>query len=719
MSGSTPASGPDSGALARLKARLPAPLSALAPLAYNYWWSWQRGGEEVFRDVDPGRWASSGGNPVRLLLESARLDEAAADAALVSRVEALGIGLAAELSRPCAEAEGVTPARPIAFFCAEYGIHRSLPIYAGGLGVLAGDFLKEASDRALPLIGIGLFYRRGYFHQRLDPSGWQHEYWVSVGPDDLPALPVLRADGTPVLVQVPVRGEQVHARIWRVHVGRVPLLLLDSDVEGNSAVGRWLTSRLYVGDRVLRLMQYAMLGIGGSRALAAIGITPSLFHLNEGHAALATLSLIADELRAGSSLPKALAAAKERVVFTTHTPVAAGNESYGRGEAEFVLGAAAGELGLPLEDLLALGRRENGGEPRFGLTELALRASRSANAVSRRHGQLARAMWQPLFAPRPVDAVPVSHVTNGVHLPTWMAPAFRDLLDRHLGPGWEMDPDPARKAAIDAIPDDEIWAVRNQLRAQLVRFARVRSVVDRLERGMPIGYVDEAELAFDPAALTIGFARRVASYKRLHLLVRNPARALPLLRGPRALQVVLAGKAHPSDDDAKRIVQAIFALKAEQGVSARVIFLEDYDLALAPSVLAGCDVWVNLPRPPNEACGTSGMKAALNGGLNLAVLDGWWWEGFDGHNGWAIRSDESVDPWDQDGRDAEALYDLLEREVVPLFHDRDAAGVPHAWVRLIKASLRSIVPAFCSTRMLRDYLATVYRAGHGPAEGSA
>jgi len=693
----------------RLVARLPPALRGLARLAYNCWWSWQPGGEAIFRDIDPRRWEACAGNPVRLLIETDRLAEAAADDALVSRIAALERALSQELSRPFTLAGRAGPAHPIAFFCAEYGLHPSLPIYAGGLGALAGDFLKEASDRALPVVGVGLLYHRGYFHQRLDPSGWQHEYWTISRPEDLPVVPVLAPDRTPLTISVPLRGERIRARVVRAQVGRIPLYLLDADVEDNSPIARWISAQLYVGDREMRLMQYALLGIGGARVLDAMGIEPSVFHLNEGHASLLPIALLAAELRGGRSLAAALQRVRDRVVFTTHTPVDAGNETYGRDEVERILGGALAELGIGLEEVVALGRSVHHGEQRVGLTELALRTSRSANAVSRRHGEVARAMWQPLYAPSPAQAVPIGHVTNGVHLATWMAAPMRELLARYLGKGWESEAtDPARWEAIEAIPDEEIWTVRNEMRAALVRVARSRSMVDRLARGETLAYVAAAARAFDPDALTIGFARRVAAYKRWHLLVQDPQRAVPLLRGPRALQVVLAGKAHPRDDEAKRTIQLIFTLKAEQGVGARVVFLEDYDLSISPYLLAGSDVWVNLPRPPYEASGTSGMKAALNGSLNLSVLDGWWCEGFRPDNGWSIHSEEISDAQAQDARDARALYDLLEREIVPLFHDRDAGGVPRAWVRRIKCSLRSIGPAFCAGRMLRDYLSRVY-----------
>jgi len=702
-------SSPSSGVREQLVSRLPPTLSALGRLAYNYWWSWQPGGEALFRDVDPERWESSGRNPVRLLIETPRLKEAATDPGIIARAAALDHALAAELARPFADATPASGDRPIAFLCAEYGVHVSLPIYSGGLGVLAGDFLKEASDRCVPLVGVGLFYRRGYFRQRLDTSGWQHEWWSTQRPEDLPATPVAGPAGAPLTISLPLRGERVTARVWRVDVGRIPLFLLDTDVAENSTLARWIGAQLYVGDRDVRLMQYALLGVGGMRALAAMDVHPAVVHLNEGHAALAPITLAAGEIARGVPLPQAIEAARRRVVFTTHTPVAAGNESYSAQEVETVLGQLLAEMGIGLRDLLALGRAGDGAE-RLGMTELALRTSRRANAVSRRHGEVARAMWQSLWPGQNVDAVPISHVTNGVHLPTWMAEPLRALLERYLGKGWEREAsDPRRWTAIDTIPDEEIWAVRSELRASLVQFVRTRSISDRLARGESLQYVEEAAQAFDPSVLTIGFARRVAAYKRLQLLIRDPTRALALLRGPTPIQVIIAGKAHPRDDDAKRNVQLVFGLKDQPGAAARVAFLEDYDLSIAHALVSGCDVWVNLPRPPLEASGTSGMKAALNGGLNLSVLDGWWSEAFDTGNGWAIHSDPVADAAAQDTRDADALYGLLEHQVVPLFYERGDRGVPRRWIERIKSSLRTIGPAFCTARMLGDYLAHVYR----------
>ncbi len=712
--------GTSSSARDTLAEQLPEPLRPLARLAFNYWWCWQPGGENLWRSIDPEHWEACGRNPARLLREATRraLDKAAMDRDLLDEMNRLLGGLDDALGRPCSAAPPAAPETPIAFLCAEYGVHVSLPVYSGGLGGLAGDLLKEASDRCVPLVAVGLLYRRGYFHQRLDPSGWQHEYWTVATPEHLPIERVVDASGAPVVVEVPIRARAVRASIWRVDVGRVPLYLLDTDLPENAPIERFITAQLYVGDREYRLMQYALLGIGAVRALAAMGVRPAVYHFNEGHAALAALELVREGLGRGEPFDRALAAARERIVFTTHTPVAAGNEAYSPGEVESALGAFVRELGVDAQAVFALGRAPGAGpaDP-FGMTDLALRTSRTANAVSRRHGEVARAMWAHHWPGRRPEDVPIRYVTNGVHAPTWMAVSMRELLDRYLGPEWIEHPaDPWRWGPVDSIPDAELWAVRCRMRAELVDFARARSVADRLARGEPIAYVERAAETFDPGVLTIGFARRVASYKRLYLLVANAERALALLAGPRPVQVVIAGKAHPKDDDAKRMVQAIFVLKHQPLAAARVVFLEDYDLAMAQRLVAGCDVWLNLPRPPLEASGTSGIKAALNGGLNLSVLDGWWCEGFDGMNGWGIRSDPGPDDGVQDGRDADTLYELLEREVVPLFYERDERGVPRGWLQRVKASLRSLGPMFNTARTVNDYLVQIYRpTPDGPA----
>jgi starch phosphorylase len=692
---------------------MPAELRPLADLATDLWWSWHPDARELFRAIDPERWESCGDNPVKLLrdLPPVQLAGLARNADLRERMHFLHATWRSDRERPARRIGVAVPEHPIAFICAEFGVDAAVPIYSGGLGVLAGDMLKQASDSAIPMVAVGLFYRRGYFHQRLDRSGWQHEYWTVLDPEDLPLTEEVDAQGCPHRVDVTLRGRTVHARIWRLQVGRVPLYLLDTDMPENDATSRWITSTLYVGDRSLRLMQYAVLAIGGVRALRLLGIEPSVFHLNEGHASLAALELMREQRARGLSFTAALEAVRSRVVFTTHTPVAAGNERYDLGEVEAIFDNLAEQYGISELELRELTTSRPAEDRWFGVTELALRTARASNGVSRRHGETARGMWQHLWPGRDARDIPIGHITNGVHVPTWVSGPMRELLDRYLGPTWIGALDPAVLARIESIPDEELWAVRCRLREQIVSYVRRKTVADRLARGESLAYAELASSTFDPNVLTIGFARRVASYKRLHLLIRDPARAIGLLRG-RRIQVVIAGRAHPLDDGAKQFVKAIFELKDVEQASARVAFLEDYDMAVARELVSGCDVWVNLPRVPLEASGTSGMKSALNGGLNLSVLDGWWCEAFDdGVTGWGIASSNEADDATQDARDSEALFGLLEQDVVQAFYgDRDAKGVPHAWVRRIKASMTRVASYFTSARMLDEYAARVWPA---------
>ena len=689
-------------------------MAPLARLAYNYWWTWAPGGARLFERIDPQRWSRCDENPVRLLQEAdpAALASAAADASFLAEMNALVFGLDAHLGGPEARPAGLKPG-PIAAMCAEYGIHHSLPIYAGGLGVLMGDFLKEASDQALPYVGVGLLYWQGSFHQQLDPSGWQHEYWLETDAQRLPMAPVCEEGGRRLTVEVPARGQDVIVQVWRVDVGRVPLYLLDTNVAANRPADRWITSRLYTGDRELRLAQYAILGIGGVRVLSALGIHPALIHLNEGHAALACLELARESMAHGVDARSALEEARRSVIFTTHTPVAAGHDTFTVDELRSALGETPAP-GLEWSQFVDLGRCRPGDpdEP-FGMTPFALRFSRAANGVSRRHGEVAREMWQELWPDRAVADVPISHVTNGVHLSTWMAPEMRDLLDEYLPRGWRTNAgDAAVWQAVDDIPDELLWAVRCKLRKDLVDYVRERSLWDRLGRGEPIGYAESASDIWDSRALTIGFVRRIATYKRLYLLTADPGRALRILDGERKVQVLIAGKAHPQDEDAKRTVQQLFGLDRLQDAGSHVVFLQDLDIGMESRFVRGCDLWLNLPRPPAEASGTSGMKSMLNGGLQFSVLDGWWAEAYDGDNGWAIDTPAGVDNFAQDAHDSDVLFGLMESEVIPAFYSNETAGgVPHAWVRKIKASLKSLAPRFTTRRMIDDYVQRIRDGG--------
>jgi starch phosphorylase len=687
-------------AVSSLASKLPAELAPLAAVAFDYSWSWRPEGGALFSAIDPGRWAACGHNPVRLLQEApdARLAAAAGDADLMRRAQELERTLREHREQEADAAGGL-----VAYLCAEYAVHVSLPIYSGGLGALAGDLVKEASDRALPMVAVGLLYRQGYFRQRIDLAGWQREYWLDTDPGVLPLALVRGADGEPVTVTVPVRDETIVAQIWRVDVGRVPMFLLDADRPENSAFARWTNAQLYVGDPALRLNQYALLGIGGARALRALGIDPSVVHLNEGHAAFAALD------GPGATLDEVVGGVRERTVFTTHTPVPAGNDAYPGSEVGELLRPLIEERGYDTEAVLRLGRThpDDQHEP-FGITQLALRTARATNAVSRRHGEVAREMWADLWPGTTVEEAPIGHVTNGVHVPTWIGGPMRELLDRHLEAGWiERAGDPATWEGIDAIDADELRAVRRRQREALIATVRERIPRDRLGRGEERSFVEAGARAFDPDVLTLGFARRVATYKRLGLLVHDVERALRLLNGAdHPVQLIIAGKAHPKDDPGKQLIQQLMHLRGAPGTETRVVFMADYDLAIAAKLVQGCDVWVNLPRPPLEASGTSGMKSVLNGGLQLSVLDGWWAEAYDGSNGWALPGDVDADHQAQDSRDAAMLYDLLEREVGPEFYDAD-----DAWVTRMKASLRTLAPQFSATRMLAGYERQMYAPG--------
>ncbi|MFN8221859.1 MAG: alpha-glucan family phosphorylase [Gaiellales bacterium] len=695
---------------ARLATELPAELAPLARVAFNYRWSWTPGAPELFRSLDPHAWELVGGNPVRQLedLSYAFAARAAADPHTRAEVARITAELEADLARPNGSVPGIEG--PVAFICAEFGIHSSLPIYSGGLGALAGDILKQASDLALPLVGVGLLYRRGYFQQRLDRSGLQHEYWTQTIPEHLPTVQVVDGEGMPLRGTFPLNGRTIAFYVWRVAVGRIPLYLLDTELDENDPVDRWITSRLYEGNPLTRLGQYALLGVGAVRALRLLGVEPGVFHFNEGHPALAALELAAEQVAAGVELDAALAEARSRCVFTTHTPVAAGNEAYDPHQLAASFADLPARLGMPAERLLDLCRARPGTEEWPGMTPLALRLSRRANGVSRLHGEVAREMWRPLFGDVPADEVPITHVTNGTHLPTFLTRPMRELLDRHLGEGWL-----ARASAPDTwqpvhdIPNAELWEARRASRALLVDYVRTKSVQDRLLRGEDPAYVKLAAERFDPDTLTIGFARRIATYKRLFLLTYDTERVQRIFAAGDPAQMVIAGKAHPLDENAKHMLQGVFEMRKQIGLAARVTFLENYDLSVAAPIVGGCDVWVNVPRPPLEASGTSGMKSAANGGLNVSVLDGWWAEGYDGTNGWAIDGGHPGEAEQaQDGRHAHALYDILEHEVKPLFYDRGADGIPHAWLEKVKASLATNGPRFSAARMVEDYASSIY-----------
>ena len=699
---------------------LPEPLIPLERLAWNYWWSWAADGESVFRDLDPEIWEDCERNPRQLLAKTSayRLAEAATDPVYLERVSRLSESFQAYMaSSPHWQHDGkaITSEHPVAYFCAEFGVHTSLPLYSGGLGILAGDHLKSASDLGLPLVAVGLLYRYGYFRQRLRNDGWQEEHYGETFPNDLPIHQVKNDDNTPLRIEVTLRERKVLAQMWRAGVGRVQLYLLDTNISENVETDRWVTGHLYGGDRETRIVQEMLLGIGGVRLLRKLGISPRVFHLNEGHSAFLTLEL-AREIVQTSEQPFAAAAeiVKQQCVFTTHTPVAAGNDEFDAALVTRAFGPGyLNELGLTEEEFLSLGRVDRANKTeRYGLTPLAIRMCRSTNGVSRKHGEVSRALWQKLWPDRKLEDIPIGHITNGVHAPTWVSPLLRHLLEQYVGDDWESTirkPD-VWSEAIGRIPDEELWAAHVSLKERLVAFIRHRAVVTRTAAGERADYIEAAKTVFDPEALTIGFARRVAGYKRWNLILTDKERLLRLINNEqRPVQFVFAGKAHPQDEGSKLVLQQLAQWKYDPAVRHRAVFLEDYDQEIARQMVQSVDVWLNVPRRPQEASGTSGEKVAINGGLNLSILDGWWLEGYDGTNGFAIgNGNDAASVAEIDALDAESLYRTLELEVVQLFYDREGDGLPHKWIAMMKRAIQTLAPKYNSDRMVEDYARNIY-----------
>jgi starch phosphorylase len=613
---------------------------------------------------------------------------------------------------------GVLRVRPVAYFSAEFGLHESLPIYSGGLGVLAGDHVKSASDLGVPLVGVGLFYSQGYFLQRLDKAGWQQEESIAVDVAQLPLEPALGPDGQPLVIRIDTRHGSIAARIWQLRVGGGRLLLLDSDVEGNQPEDRELTAHLYGGDNRVRIRQELLLAVGGVRALRALGIDPGVFHLNEGHSAFVPLEAIREKMaNEGLLFETALRQVAARTVFTTHTPVLAGHDRFSPELVEEHLGPLRDALGLSHDQLLGLGKvHPKDPSELFCMTVLALKLSRRANAVSALHGRVSRDMWRGLWPDRTEEEVPIGHITNGVHAPSWMAPAMHDLYDRTLGSDWERRSGESEVwAGISKVVDGELWETHQVLKGRLLDFVRRRMVRQCERRGEPAEAVETARNALSPEALTIGFARRFATYKRSTLLLRLLERLDRLIDDPaRPVQIIFAGKAHPRDEPGKQLLREIARLTTNPRFAGRVVFIEDYDIDVGRHLVQGVDVWLNTPRRPLEASGTSGQKVVLNGGLNLSVRDGWWAEAYDGSNGFAIgRGEAHTDPEVQDARDSEALYRTLEQEVIPLYYERDSEGLPRTWIARMKWAIRTLGWRFSSDRMVMDYVRQCYLPAAG------
>jgi len=695
----------------------------LSELGSNLWWSWQPEVTQIFRDLDHELWTEVGHNPLRLVrtLGAERVERQSIEVGLSTR-----INWAYRRWREYMESfdtwgathAGVLGQRPTAYFSAEFGIHESLPIYSGGLGVLAGDHLKSSSDLGVPLVGVGLFYRQGYFHQSLDGSGWQQESYPDLDPADLPMTPAVDRFQAPVLVQVDTRHGPIFARVWRVEVGRISLFLLDANVPQNSEEDRRLTSRLYGGDQRTRIRQEILLGIGGLRALAAVGILPGVIHMNEGHSAFAALEAIRQRMQEDAqSFNAASKEVSASSVFTTHTPVPARHARFGGDLMQEHLGPLADQLGLSHDALMGLGRVDpNNHDETFCMTVLALKLTGKANAVSSLHGVVSRRMWASLWPWSSEEEVPIGHITNGVHVSSWLAGQMRMLYDRVLPLDWFLrSGEPEVWAPIEHLTPGELWETHQSLKNRLIAYVRRR--LQKQARRIDASQETLNELAgvLDPRALTIGFARRFALYKRADLIFRDLDELGRIVAShDRPVQFIFAGKSHPADNPGKQILQRVFQITRQEAFRGRVVFLDDYDINLARHLVQGVDVWLNNPRRPLEASGTSGQKVVLNGVLNLSILDGWWAEAYDGSNGFAIGNGRThVDQNVQDARDAESLVHVLRDQVVPLFFERDHDDLPQRWIRRMKRAVRTLGWRFNADRMVMDYV----REGYVPAAG--
>jgi starch phosphorylase len=701
--------------------RFPERISEIGELASDLWWSWHYRARDLFRRLDYPLWALTSHNPARMLrlVSPERLDEVTRDRTFLALYDDALRGLkAARAARDTwwSQTFNHGDVRTIAYFSAEFAIHQCLPIYAGGLGVLAGDTCKEASDLGLPLVGVGFMYPQGYFHQHVSTNGWQIESYERLDWADAPIEQAVQPDGSPCVVRVPVGDRMIHVGVWQVRVGRVRLLLLDTDREPNAPWDRELTARLYGGNQETRIQQEIVLGLGGVGALDAMGIRPTVWHLNEGHAAFVALKRIRQLLDQEVSFDDALDRVRRTTVFTTHTPVPAGHDAFSFQLVEKHLGGDWGSLGAFRDRVLALGAHDSGGGTMFNMTALAIRTASAINGVSKLHGEVTRNMWMSLWPDTPRDRLPIRTVTNGVHLPTWLAPAMGKLFEQHMDPSWRMRVDePEFWDRVLDIPDEELWRVRQALRSDLFAFIRTRARERWTNHQVSAAQVVASGTLLNPSALTIGFARRFTGYKRPELIFHDAARLnaiLSQLRRP--VQVVFAGKAHPADDIGKHHLQEVFKRAADPAFGGRVAFVDDYDLHVAHCLVQGCDVWLNNPRKPLEASGTSGMKAAINGVPHLSIGDGWWAEGYNGANGWLIEGHStSDDPAAVDAADADALYRLLEQEVVPAFYERDAHDVPHRWIKTVKEALRTVLPVFTTRRMVKQYVHEMYASALG------
>jgi starch phosphorylase len=700
---------------------VPARLARLPELANDLWWTWNPA-RDAFRRLDYSLWRQTSHNAVLMLHRIApeALERAAGDPGYLATYDAAIAALDSARSSGAGTrtwwSEHVSPdaTQVVAYFSAEFALHQSLPIYAGGLGVLAGDHCKEASDLGVPLVGVGFMYPQGYFRQRLSPEGWQQEVYEKINWTDAPVRQAQTIDQQPCAVLLPLGTRSVLVQVWEVRLGRTRLILLDTDREENQPWDRELSARLYGGGQDTRLQQEIVLGLGGVLALRALGLTPAVWHLNEGHAAFVVLQRLRDFLAAGRSWDAALSEVRRTTVFTTHTPVPAGHDAFPFHLVEQQLAGCWGSTDGHRDDFLALGGYDNGAGAQFNMTALAMRSSGAINAVSQIHGDVTRRMFAPLWPDRATADRSIGAITNGVHVPTWVSGEWSRLFERHVSAAWrDQYEDPALWARVLEIPDDDVWAARQALRTYLFQFIRERARERWIGDQAGGARVVAGGAMLDPGALTIGFARRFTPYKRADLIFRDLDRLTRLLNdAQRPIQLVFAGKAHPADEAGKHQLQAIFRRALDPRLGGRVAFVDDYDLHVAHYLVQGCDVWLNTPRKPLEASGTSGMKASMNGALHLSIGDGWWAEGFTGANGWQIDGTPAdAEPDSADAADADALYRLLEHDVVPTFYERDARGLPRRWIAMVKQAIATVTPRFSSRRMLKDYV----RRAYGPA----
>ncbi len=703
---------------------IPDRISRLIDLSYNLWWSWHPEAQNLFKRIDAELWEAVYHNPVLFLREvrQSSLDQAATDTDFIrayyevlTRFDAYQVSEKTWFRQTYPEKIN----NPIAYFSAEFGLHECLPIYSGGLGILSGDHTKEASDLGLPFIGVGFLYPQGYFRQTLNSNGDQEAHYVKVRFAEVPAQPAFSPDGKEIVVSVglPARNNlpdrRVYAKVYKIQVGNVPLYLMDTDIHPNATEDRELSARLYGGDQEMRLAQEMVLGIGGVRALEAMGIKPSVFHMNEGHSAFLVLERSRMMVEQGISFEEAKEIVRNSSVFTTHTPVPAGHDAFPFHMMDRYFPKWHEWLKISREEFLDLARQDQSWGPTFSMTVLALKMSGKHNGVSKLHGEVSRKMWSWLWPKKHVEEIPISHVTNGVHTETWLAPELKGLFDQYLGETWINNIDsPATWQNIERIPDDELWDVMNKLRYKLVNFVRQRVRQRMIRLNYNASDIASTSSLLSPNRLTIGFARRFATYKRATLIFHDTERLKRIVHGDgiRPVQFIFAGKAHPRDEPGKDFIREVYHRSHEAGLAGHLIFLEDYDMNVARHMVGGVDVWLNTPRRPMEASGTSGQKAGLNGSPNLSILDGWWAEGFNTKNGWSIGDPDAeyATEYDQNHVDATSVYDILENEVVPRYYNRSGSGVPAEWMKLVKESIRTVAPEFSMTRMIKDYTNDLY-----------